>query len=410
MNTGLIKKYGDKLLFALALAVLATGISFHGLKAIIAGSQKAPPAIVFAHWWENDSVNEALWELKKEFEDLHGRMVIFENKPYEDIRKELFNPGAESAWAGKKPDVFALDPLWIPELLETGIIEDRLNGAPLLLDINVLYYNVGILREAGFSRPPKSRSEFLDYARVLTRAKGDFDGVLCFGWSKGKSTRGIYDDIFPWIWSAGAELIKDGKPALTSRPVVESLSFLAALYREGFIAPDTGAGNKPEDFISGRAAFMIAPASELRFIRERMGDEAFDVTSVPIPDNYAGRSFYASAGWTLGLNPASSHREETRLFAEFFAEKALFLSEKTGVVPGTGVLRNSGDMGPFHSKLWDIATAAEPAQDFSGLPWMKLEEIFREELRALFDERSSSAETAAAIQKKWEAVLSAPPL
>jgi ABC-type glycerol-3-phosphate transport system substrate-binding protein len=122
-----------------------------------------------------------------------------------------------------------------------------------------------------------------------------------------------------------------------------------------------------------------------------------------VPDNYAGNSFYAIAGWTVGINTASAHKEEARLFADFLAEKAPFLSEKTGAIPGAGV--PLGSLDPFHSKLWDIVIAAEPAQDFAGLPWTELEKIFREELSSLFEGKSSPADTAATIQSKWESLL-----
>jgi ABC-type glycerol-3-phosphate transport system substrate-binding protein len=59
----------------------------------------------------------------------------------------------------------------------------------------------------------------------------------------------------------------------------------------------------------------------------------------------------------------------------------------------------------FYSKVWDIAIAGETAQDFSALSWPELEESFKEELSALFAGKASAAETAAAIQKRWEAIL-----
>ena len=49
--------------------------------------------------------------------------------------------------------------------------------------------------------------------------------------------------------------------------------------------------------------------------------------------------------------------------------------------------------------------AGESAQDFAGLPWVELNNIFREELDALFMGVSSPAQTAAAIQRNWETVL-----
>ena len=405
MKTSILKKHGDKLLFVLALAVLAS--AFIRLGARSAQTQPTVPSLVFSHW-EGAPEKEALLELIKEFEGLHeGIAIVLETRPYEELRNGLFNPTeTDSPQSISLGDILSLDPLWVAELLERGIVEIPRIENPIISFINVLYYNVEILKEAGFSRPPKSRGEFIDYTRALTaRAfsrQDRFQGLVLGG----SSSRGIYDDIYPWIWAAGAELIRDGQPAIGSRPIAESLSFLAALNGEGLIASSafsTDTKAKLEEFVLGRAAFMIAPASSIGFVRERMGDDAFGVTSVPIPDNYAGKSFFGSAGWTVGVNSASPHKEEALLFADFIAGKASVLSEKAMAVPGNGIPLPSQD--PFYSKLWDIAFAAEPSQDFAGLPWAELDAIFREELHALFAEESSPNETAAAIQTRWEAVL-----
>ena len=132
-----------------------------------------------------------------------------------------------------------------------------------------------------------------------------------------------------------------------------------------------------------------------------MGDKAFGVTSVPGPDNYAGKTFFAGKEWIVGIKPASAFRDEARLFAEFLAERTSFISEKAGAV--SGALAHSSD--PFYSKLWDISISGEISRDFIGLPWTELEKSFREELSALFAGKLSPAETSAAIQKKWEEVL-----
>ena len=389
-------KHVDKLLFILALAVLVTAIIRFGVNRDPAPRTKTP-AIVFTQWWEDYIEKEPLQDLVKEFQDTHGRINVILNRiSYEDLYRELLGAEGEKTVPG---DLFTLDVLWAPELMKRETMDfawansvgPQSPDTPIVSFINVLFYNVEILKEAGFSRPPKSRSEFINMARAVSGA---------LGWALG-SSRGIYDDVFPWIWAAGAELVKDGKPALNSRAVVESLSFLASLENNGFIAPggfSAGAEKKLADFISGRTAFMIAPSRDIEFVRKHMGEQAFGVTDVPAPDNYAGKTFYAAAGWTLGINPASAHREEARLFAEFIAGKAQALSEI--VMSGNRV------QDPFHSKVWDIGMAGESARDFTGLPWEKLEEVFNEELSILFAGQASPAETASAIQKRWEAVIS----
>ena len=386
------EKHGDILLFALAITVLAAIlINQAGNKKI---GQTPAPSVVFIQWWQDNLEKDTLQILVKEFESLHGDIkIVIKDSSYEDLHNDLFNPSPDSF----EDDILALDPLWVPELLKMGIIEQD-NEALLLSFINVLFYNVEILKDAEFSRPPKNRTEFTGCLRAVTDREKKLWGLTI----DRNSSRGIYDDVFPWIWSSGAQLIKDGIPALTSRQVVDSLSYLASLNREGFIVPDSLNGNKLEDFISGRAAFMIAPVNYIKPVRERMGEDAFDVSSVPTPDNYAGRTFFASASWTVGINSSSAHREEARLFVDFLAEKSSLLSEKARAIPGDG--SQSSDPDPIYSKVWDITIAAEAAQDFtgtearspalaagSGLPWTELEEIFREELKSLFEERSSPA-------------------
>ena len=395
-NTGL-KKYVDKLLFILAIAVLAAAIiRFATGKPV--SPRTITPNIVFTQWWENYLEKDTLLELLKEFKDAHGGIEItLRSVSYEDLHTELLDPNEDTA----PGDIITLDLLWVPELISREIIElapDYSLEIPLLHFINVFYYNVELLKEAGFTRPPKDRSEFINYAKALTNKEKN-RWALTLG---GNSTRGIYDDIFPWIWSAGAELIRDGKPFVNTRPVIDSLSFLASLESGGLVVPggsSADAEKKLDDFISGRAAFMIAPARDIEFVRKQMGEETFGITTIPIPDNYAGKTFNTPAGWTLGIYTGSAYREEACLFADFIAGKAQALSEKLMITSGNST------PDPLYSKVWDIAIAAESARDFTGLPWEKLEEIFNEELSSLFAMQASPAETAGAIQKRWEEVI-----
>ena len=379
--TKLIKKYGDKLLFALALTVLAAALLRYGINK--AGAPSITPPIVFTQWLEEYLEKDTLQGLIREFEDAHeGLKIVLNYKSYEDLHNDESPQG----------DLIALDPLWVPGLANRRIIEEQ--QIPVLTFANILYYNVEILRDAGFSKPPKTRAEFLSCAKALA-IKDKNRWALGLG---GYSSRGLYDDILPWIWAAGVQLIGEGKPSLSSRPIIDSFSFLAGLKAEGLIDPDAFFKNNKEkldDFVSGKAAFIVAPACEIEFIRERMGDEAFSVTSIPTPDNFTGKTYFGFAGWNLGINSSSGHKEKARLFAEFLASR---LPEKTRAAQEN----SAGD--PFYSKVWDIAIAGEAAQDFTGLSWEDLEAVFSEELSALFTGQPP-AETAAAIQKRWDAAI-----
>jgi multiple sugar transport system substrate-binding protein len=395
MKNFVFKKRIDVLLLALALAVLGTGLLRIWYNSYISTVSEAPAVtIVFTQWWEDDLQENILSDLIKEFEGLNeGIRVVLSFKSYEDLLLELLN-NSENGFPG---DVLALDPLWVPEFELRGIIEEV--SPPFLSFINVLYYNIDILRDAGFSRPPKTRGEFINYARTVTDMAINLLDEKRWGLVVDKSSsRRIYDDVYPWIWSGGAQLISDGRPVVNSRPVIESLSFLASLNSEGLILK----GNKLEDFSSGRAAFMLSLARDIEFVRERMGDVSFDISTVPLPDNYAGRSFYGSAEWAIGISTISANKEEARLFVDFLTGKSAILADNAGALPMDG---GQPSRDPFHSKIWDIAIAWNPTEEFSGLPWMELEKAFCEELSSLFEGELSATATAAAIQRRWGELL-----
>jgi len=388
------RKFGDNLLFALGLAVLVAAL-FYSLSR--RDREPAPVNIVFSQWWQEDLEENTLQNLIAEFESLHqGIRITLNEVSYEDLRSDLFNSaGFDENQA--PADVLALDPVWIPKLLEKGVIESP--QAPILSFINVLYYNIEILAAAGLTRPPRTRTEFLTTARAVA-ANGQA-AVLRLGVN---SSRSVFDDVYPWIWAAGIPLITNGNPVVTSAPVVQSLAFLASLNSEGLIAPNAFSADnekKLESFLSGETAFMIAPTRYIALVREHMGDDAFSVTSVPALDNQTAQPLFASVEWTLGVHSNSARKEEARLFTAFLAGKApSILYNARGAVPASPV------PDPFYAKIWEIALAGEIARDFSGIAAEHdLEKIFREELSSLFAEQASPATAAAAIQQRWQLVL-----
>ena len=391
-------KHGDKVLFALALVFLAAAL----FRSDANRPHTEAPGIVFTQWWENDLDKDILPALAEEFKALHGINVTINLASYEDVLETLrFSPEKLPQGGRVAGDVYAIDPLWLPELTGLGIIEDDFT---LFSFIDVLYYNVEILKDAGFSRPPKNRSEFLDYARAIASMRGNRprSGLgYVLGISLGENnSRGVYDDVFPWIWAAGVPLVRDGSPVVNSRQVIESLSFLAVLNSEGLIAPDAFRADnerKLGHFTSGEVAFMVAPTVYVKRVRELMGDEAFGITSIPAPDNYYGRPFLATAGWAFGIHSASERKEEARLFTDFLAGKASAFSEQMGAVPGSGA---PPARDPFYSKVWDIAISSDSARDFAGLSWTEMGAVFREEIASLLADNTTPAAAAAKIQER----------
>ena len=397
----IIKKYKDKLIFFSAIAILLGGLLpiIHGSIStrLADNSTPAPVVLVFSHWWNDYLGEETLLELKNEFEEIHENIsLIFHDVTYEEMEEMLFHYEADFT-----ADIFAFDMLWIPLLLRGDTLDVRLGrtvNESLFSFINLLYYNINLLSEAGFVMPPRNRTQFLQYARAI---RNSHDNVWALGMAL-NNNRALFDDIFPWIWFSGAELFRGGTPNVNTRQVIDSLAFLESLFNEDLTAPNAlyaTNSDKLNDFISGRTAFMIAGEIYIRMIREEMGEDSFSISSLPVPDNYAGSSFYSSTAWSAGVNPASLNIEAAMLFVDFLFERKELLAERAGTISGSSIPRPDSD--PHYSKVWDIAIAAEIAGDFFSIPIHNLEEIFMEEFNSLLAGEITPTQAAAAIQRAW---------
>jgi multiple sugar transport system substrate-binding protein len=382
-----VRSHIDHVLLALGFLVLFTCLLRQGGGNAIAVI--TAPTLTFTQWWQDELEEGVLEGLVSDFEKLHPEIkIILRRLPYEEMRKTLFAPSVpEGQGMG---DILALDPLW--GLDGRGILEAPEAGAssreiPVLSFFCPLFYNIEILKAAGFARPPKTRDEFYNWAKKAADPGAGVYGLVMA--LESGNYRGLYRDIYSWMWAAGGRLIQDGKPALTSPEAADAVGFLAGLARENLLHPSSfefDENEKLEAFISGRSAFMIAAVQDTEILRRRMGEDAFGFSSIPAPDSRSGKPVFGVFGWSLGISAQSSHTEEAKIFAAFLSERGSYLAEKLHAVPGNaGSPSPAVQNDPFYSKAWDLYIAGDFIQES---PWTEeaadLPAAFREELVRLF--------------------------
>ena len=276
------------------------------------------------------------------------------------------------------------------------------SAVPLVSFMDMLFYNIDILSAAGFDRPPKTRDEFTACAAAVSG--GNAGAALSLS---SADRQALSRDIFSWIWAAGGNI----DPAeISNRAVIADINFFGALNRNKVLAPrvfDTTGDQRLEEFADGRIAMMIASTSAIPFLRERMGDGAFGITTVPSSGG-GGKYSVCLSRIYAGLNANCEHPEEARSFLTFLAEKSPLFCAELKAVPG-----KVSDLIPddyvrddtFYSKAWDIFEASQIVQGFSGKPGaQEYESAFLEELRVYFETERTAQDTAAAIERRWDAV------
>jgi multiple sugar transport system substrate-binding protein len=202
-------------------------------------------------------------------------------------------------------------------------------------------------------------------------------------------------------------MTQEGRPDFSAQAITGTLAFLKQLRQEGFLLPGIFSktdADKREDFIQGRSAMMISSVADIHVLRERMGESAFGITSIPGESSFGGKPILGLTSWYLGIPRSAEHKDEAWAFLSFLLEWGTFIAEKAHAVPGSR--SNTIDFiteDPLYTKAYDMYTAGETVQEFIGIPRVdEFEAVVRKQIYAMFEKDQSPEETARHIQQRWE--------
>jgi multiple sugar transport system substrate-binding protein len=417
-------KQGDKILFILAVLLLAVVLVFKIASGGGAARMKRVN-LVFTQLKESEWGEAGISSLIEEYEKLHPEVSIRQNlKSYDEILNTEAAAGSAAALAGETEDIIVMEGRYLAEFIGAGTfgsLDSYLHSEtpleewvlPLVSSMDVLFYNINILKAAGFDRPPQDRAEFLRYVQAVSdNSSGDGKGGNDKGGPNKKygaalalnpaDSRGVYRDVFSWIWAAGALLVHDGVPDFSDKQAGDTLAFLAQLDKGGLLAPNsfTVTGKQRlDEFAAGKIAMMTGSVQDIAKVKDRMKDP-FGITLIPGPANYTGKPAFGLSVWYAGISRKSEHPDEAWAFLLYLRENGVAIAEQIRAVPGSlpreGFIAPYIGSDPYYSKAGDMYEAADLVQELTAVPGIReLEKVVREELAKMF---AKNQETA--IQKK----------
>jgi len=360
--------------------------------------------LVFAQWWEDQLEGDVLSSLAAEFEKANPNVtIVLEKKNWDEIRQSLDGDAG--------PDMFSIDPYAFYELDSsfrllaiTTTREGSANILPLISFINPLFYNIDLLRNAGFDRPPKNQTEFLSYVQRIKETGGG--SIYGAGLALGGDPNGINRHLLSWIWAStnSPESVENFK--FNSKEVIGALNFLNQLNRSLYPYPYYLSGDDLlKAFGEGKVAMMIASSADIKKIKATPIN--FGITTIPSPESYTKKPVFPLNEWYVALNGKTIHQGEALQFAAFLKEKSERLAIAAYAVPGNGsrdrVLSRDD---PYYSKAFDMYEAGEMVRERYESPDISaLNSIIHREVKFMFDGTRTPEQCAAAIQEGWEQLV-----
>ncbi|MDR2553382.1 MAG: extracellular solute-binding protein [Treponema sp.] len=397
------RSFVDKFLWLLVL-VLITG--FFLLRFTIRGGLGGDVTLVFAQWWEDQLDSPVLEELAGEFGKQNPEITVqIEKKSRSEIQELLET--AEHSPRQELPDILSVDPYWGPSLLGAlGQGEDASSMVQIISFISPLFYNIDLLQEAGFDRPPKNQTEFLSYVQRINQT-----GTGMYGTGLALNSQDLQEvnrQLLSWIWAAdNPETAEDF--SFNSRQSRSVLNFLKQLGQNLYGNPFTMTGEELlAAFAEGKIGMMIGSIDGIRTLRTAMKGN-FGITTIPGTESYARKPVFTLAGWYAGISKDTKHREEALQFITFLKERAVSIAAAAYAIPGSG--RRNPDQAkndPHYAKAFDMYEAGEMIREISDLwnssDYAALNLLIHTETELLFTDQTTPEQSAESLQQGWERI------
>lgn len=190
------------------------------------------------------------------------------------------------------PNLRQIKETYVDTVASDILVEGKIYGFPLALDMLVMYYNQDLLNNAGIAQPPQTWQEFVEATHKLTLFN-EQGKIVQSGAALGGADNITYlpDIIALLMLQNGTSMFSSGKATFNQPlanddsyyPGAEALRFYTDFSRPG---KETYTWNedKPQDFdafISGQLAFYFGYSSDRQKIRQLAPQLSFDALAVP---------------------------------------------------------------------------------------------------------------------------------
>jgi len=260
----------------------------------------------------------------------------------------------------------------------------------------MMQYNASLFRKAGIDQAPRTYSEFLAAASVLTT---DRDGNgRNDQWMGTRDIRAIwwqrYFDMYPLYLAAsgGKTFIENGEVRIDREAMKSVLGFFRTLYGNGSFPMSSPQGNP---FLSEKIAMEFTGPWNISYLeRNAPAGLDYDFTPIPVPDAHDGPIYTYGDHKNIAIFNTTKHPAESWMFVKFLISKQADMNmlRITRQIPLRGDLLTDPDFLDYFAsdpKLSVFARQAAYTRSVDAVP----------DLKRLFDALSRRFERSAVYGK-----------
>ena len=332
----------------------------------------------------------------------------------------------------KVPDVYAVDVVWpgvfadnlldlksyvpapeiaahFPQLIPNYTIKGRLVALPYALNIGMLFYRAELLREYGYSAPPKTWEELESMAARIQRgerAKGkkDFWGYV---W-QGALTETLTCNALEWqVSEGGGTIVENGEITVNNPETVRAWE--RAAHWVGSISPPGVVAYKAGDAFNvwqaGQAAFMRNWAEAYPTARAEGSVRGEDLGIAPLPGGRGG-SVGTVGGHGYGVSLHSLYPREAAMLVRFLCSRDVQLRScrHTAEPPTLPELYRDPQVmaaNPYFSRVLEVYQkgAALRPSTLTGKAYPEVSRAYFEAVHEVLTGKKSAARAAAELQR-----------
>jgi multiple sugar transport system substrate-binding protein len=316
---------------------------------------------------------------------------------------------AQFAAAGWTSDFTGADMSgFLPTYTEANTVNGEIVAMPAFADAMFMYYRKDLLEKYGIA-PPTTWEELADASKKILEGEGDSDlQGLSF---QGKAIEGAVCTFLLPYWSAGKNIVADGKLTFDKDTAVASLSLWKQFVENGVSKKnisEVGTDDTRKEFQASKVVFAINWSYAWNHFQGAESDVKGNVGVARLPAIKGGEQATCLGGWEFGVSAFSTKQDEAKKLVQYLASKDVskFMAINGALLPAYADLYQDADVVKTIPWFADAQPVVETAKARPVTPrYNEVSEVIRTTVNGVLAGVSTPEEGAEQIESRLSRIL-----